>query len=182
MRLSVKIKSILELKKILSIPPLYLGIIRIKLNQICIKFFVICWSFMQVFSPFCLRRWTSYSYNIMGLKIYSIHKCKTDQKGIEAPFSFQYVRENSQAWFAWNLYTIKKQTPQYHSNPLNALCVSMPVYIHNMHSSNNANNTLHLFKAGSKEYKQWFIRKLSQCFPIPFSCLFVWSQLPAVSK
>lgn len=40
-----------------------------------------------------------------------------------------------------------------------------------MPSTNSANNTLHLFKAGWKEYKQWFMGKLSQCFPIPSSCL-----------
>lgn len=73
--------------------------------------------------------------------------------------------------FAWNSHAIKKQTPSIIPIHWHALCVHMLVYTHNMHSSNSANNTLHLFKAGSKEYKQWFMRKLWQCFPIPFPCL-----------
>lgn len=84
--------------------------------------------------------------------------------------------------FAWNASTTKKQTPSIIPIHWHALCVRVLVYTHHMHSSNSANNTLHLFKAGSKEYKQWFMRKLRQCFPIPCSCLFVESQPSTVSK
>lgn len=36
-------------------------------------------------------------------------------------------------------------------------CVCVLVYTPNVQSVNSANNTLHLFRAGSEEYKQWFM-------------------------
>lgn len=38
-----------------------------------------------------------------------------------------------------------------------------------MHFSNRANNTLHLFKAGFEEYKQWFMGKLASASPFHLS-------------
>lgn len=103
---------------------------------------------------------------------------QTDQKGTEASFHFPHVRENSPAWLEGFICLTflyhKEQTPQHCSNLFTcSVCVCMLVYTHSVRSSNSANNTLYLIKAGSRENTQWFMGKQSQCFPIPFSCLFV---------
>lgn len=84
---------------------------------------------------------------------------------------FSVYRENNMAGL-WGFVSPgvlfpKEWTLQHHSFLLSCpLWAHMLVYTYHMHFANRTNDTLHLFKAGFEEHKQWFMGKPAG--PSPF--------------
>ena len=106
-----------------------------------------------------------------------VHRILELTKEVSSTIWFSVCERDSPAWLegfiCLNFLGHKETGSPASFQSIDTLCVCVHVYTHSMHCSNGANNTLHLCEAGSKEYKQWFMRNPSQCFPVPFSCLCV---------